>query len=41
VVSDTHHRGTQDPWYGDDDIHLNDVGRLYYTAALTTAGTSC
>lgn len=41
AVSDDHHVGDPDPWYGDDNLHLNDVGLLHYTAALTRAGTAC
>lgn len=41
AASAGHHFGDPDPWYVDDDIHLNDLGRLRYTAALTRAGTAC
>jgi hypothetical protein len=41
AASDGHHFGDPDPWYVDDDIHLNDTGRLHYTAALVRAGTAC
>jgi hypothetical protein len=36
-----HQYGSADPWFGDDNLHLNDVGRLVYTDAMWQAADQC
>jgi hypothetical protein len=41
VESANHHTWNAENWFLSDDLHLNDLGRLMYTAALARAGTAC
>lgn len=36
-----HQYGSADPWFGADNLHLNDVGRLVYTDAMWQAADQC